>query len=168
MTEQNKYHIRRMEKAITSPAEMLDILRGQKFLTLAMCEGGRPYQVSMNYAFDERERCFYAHCAPEGRKIGILRANPAVWGQVVEDRGYVVGKCEHSYRTVGFEGEVEFVDDLAERRRALEAMIDSLDPDSAPLKAKLTDKVCQVTQVLRIKVLAMTAKQSPPPETPKT
>ena len=49
----------------------------------------------------------------------MLRANPRVWGQVIEDRGYLPGQCAHAYRSVMFEARAEFVTDLQEKRRAL-------------------------------------------------
>ena len=42
----------------------------------------------------------------------MLRANPSVWGQVIEDRGYLPGQCSHAYRSVMFEARAEFVTDL--------------------------------------------------------
>ena len=49
--------------------------------------------------------------------LAVLVA-PCVWGQVVEDRGYLPGQCSHAYRSVMFEARAEFVADLEEKRRA--------------------------------------------------
>ena len=154
------YHLRRIERDMPEWTDQLAVLRGQKYLSLAMCQDNRPYLVSLNYAFSEAERCFYVHCAPEGRKLDMLRANPAVWGQVIEDRGYLLGKCAHAYRSVMFEGRAEFVEDLAEKRLALSQMIDHADPDPEPLKAKLveTAELADVI-VVRLVVTWMGGKQ---------
>ncbi len=48
---------------------------------------GDKYLASVSYGFDAAEDCFYFHCAPEGKKIDFLRANPLVWGQVLADDG---------------------------------------------------------------------------------
>jgi uncharacterized protein len=111
------YHLRRIERDMPDRADQLAVLRTQKFLSLAMARDNQPYLVSLNYAFSEPENCFYVHSAPEGRKIDILRVNPHVWGQVIEDRGYVSGKCSHAYRSVMFEARAEFPTDLGEKRR---------------------------------------------------
>ena len=101
-----EYHLRRAEKSLTNEDTIWAILAQQKYLTLAMCKNNKPYLATLNYGFDREARCLYFHCAPEGRKITYLQANPIVWGQVLEDDGYVDGACNHAYRTVEFEGQV--------------------------------------------------------------
>jgi nitroimidazol reductase NimA-like FMN-containing flavoprotein (pyridoxamine 5'-phosphate oxidase superfamily) len=101
------YHLRRIERDMPDRADQLAVLRTQKYLSLALARDNQPYLVSLNYGFSEAENCFYVHSAPEGRKLDYLRANPRVWGQVIEDRGYLVGQCSHSYRSVMFEARAE-------------------------------------------------------------
>ena len=72
--------IRRKEKTIEDAAELRAILREAKHVTLAMCRDGEPYLVTVNHGFDPERRCLYFHCAREGKKVDILRANPRVWG----------------------------------------------------------------------------------------
>ena len=163
MITMEQYHMRRKELAIKSESEMLKVLKGQRFLTLAMCAEDKPYLVSLNYSYDPAKRCFYFHCARSGRKIDVLSANPFVWGQVVEDLGYVQGECEYGYRSVMFEGKVTFIDDLAEKRKALEEMIESYEPRPDEAKKEFIqqgslEKVC----IGRIQVLSMTGKESIP------
>jgi nitroimidazol reductase NimA-like FMN-containing flavoprotein (pyridoxamine 5'-phosphate oxidase superfamily) len=163
MTEETEehYHLRRIERDMPDRADQVAVLRGQKYLSLAMARGNRPYLVSLNYAFSQQENCFYVHSAPRGRKIDVLRANPRVWGQVIEDRGYLPGRCSHAYRSVMFEALAEFVEDLLEKRRALALMIEHADPDSAEsLTQRLvaTSDLTKVT-VLRLAVLSMGGKQ---------
>ena len=131
------YHLRRIEREMPDRAEQLAVLRGQKYLSLAMALDNEPYLVSLNYAFSESENCFYVHSAPDGRKLDFMRANPRVWGMVIEDNGYVTGQCAHAYRSIMFRACAEFVDDLEEKRQALSLMIDHADPDPEPLKRRL-------------------------------
>ena len=154
------YHLRRIERDMPDRADQLAVLRGQKFLSLAMARDNRPYLVSLNYAFSETENCFYVHSAAEGRKLDYLRANPHVWGQVIEDRGYLVGKCSHAYRSVMFAARAAWVEDLHEKRRALALLIDHADPEPEPLKQKLVaaSDLKQVV-VLRLSVDWMGGKQ---------
>jgi len=153
------YHQRRAELAIAGPAELLEIIQGQKHMTLALCCDNEPYLVTVNYGYDPGEGCFYFHCAPQGKKVDYLRANPIVWGQVLDDRGYLPGRCDHAYRTVQFRGRAEFVEGLEEKRCALALMIERLEPDPEPVKARLLveERVSKVTLV-RVRVLEMTGK----------
>ena len=114
------YHFHHPEKMFTDRAELLEIIGGQRLMTLAMAVDGQPYLITVNYGFDAEANCFYFHCAPEGKKLDYLRANPNVWGQVVENRGYVTGKCDHAYRSVHFAGQVDFLEDEEEKRAALD------------------------------------------------
>ncbi|MEI8195105.1 MAG: pyridoxamine 5'-phosphate oxidase family protein [Phycisphaerae bacterium] len=160
----DRYHPRRMEKDMPDQAEQLEVLQVQSVMTLAMCRNQEPYLVSLDYVYVPAENCFYAHSATSGKKLDILRGNPHVWGQVVEDRGAVAGRCTHSYRSVMFAGQVEFVDDSAAKMRALERMIEKYEPDPEASKARMLQQG-QIDRVvvLRIKVTAFSGKQSPPP-----
>ena len=141
-------------------ADQLAVLRGQKYLSLAMARDNQPYLVSLNYAFDEQEECFFVHSAPEGRKLEFMRHNPHVWGQVIEDLGYVTGQCSHAYRSVMFEAQAHFVEDLEQKRRALALMIEHADPDPEPLKQKLgATSDLEHLVVLRLTVSWMGGKQ---------
>jgi hypothetical protein len=157
------YHLRRQEHAIAERSTLVEIIAGQKYLTLALCRDGVPYLVTMNYGFDSDADRFYVHCADEGKKLDYWQANPRVWGQVLEDRGYVAGACDHAYRSVQFEGRVAFVEDVEEKRRALSLMIEQLEPDPASVAARLLKpaRIAEVT-VVRIDVQAFSGKFNAP------
>ncbi|MFP4344027.1 MAG: pyridoxamine 5'-phosphate oxidase family protein [Anaerolineales bacterium] len=154
------YHIRRAEKAITERAELLEIIREQKYVTLALCSGEQPYLVSVNYGYDVAENCFYFHCAKEGRKIDYLEANPVVYGQILEDNGYVAGECDHAARTVQFRARATFLESAEAKRRALALMIDQLEPDPEPVKARTlkAPRIAGVT-VVSLQVETLTGKR---------
>jgi hypothetical protein len=159
------YHLRRSEKAIEEQAALLEVIRSQTHLTLAMSRDNVPYLVTMNYAYDADAHCFYAHCAGEGKKIDYLEANPTVWGQVLEDLGYVDGSCDHAFRTVQFEGTVTFVEDLEEKEHALGLMIDHLESDPQTVRARvLKPQALKKVTILKIDIEAMTGKQSLKPD----
>ncbi len=157
-----KYHPRRIEREITSREQLVEVVRHCRYMTLAMCRHDEPYQVALNYGFDEATSSFYVHCAKQGRKLDFLRANPRVWGMIIDDLGYVKGKCSHHYRAVMVEGRAEFVDEAAQKRRALEIMIDQAErTDAVEMKAGLAGKTAEVV-ILRIVATAMSGKASPP------
>jgi nitroimidazol reductase NimA-like FMN-containing flavoprotein (pyridoxamine 5'-phosphate oxidase superfamily) len=155
----SEFHFRRPELMIDNQAELLEIIAGQKIMTLALCHDNQPYLVTLDFAYDPSANCFFFHSADHGKKIDYLRANPVVWGQVVEDRGYVVDKCDHAYRSVQFAGRVEFVEDMDEKRRILALMIDRFERDPAAAKARLlTDLKVSAIMIGRIRVEALTGK----------
>lgn len=153
------YHLRRSEKAITDPTEMWAIIAAQKTMTLALCKANVPYLITVNYGYDQAAGCLYFHCAGEGKKMDYLRANPAVWGQIMEDNGYQDGKCDHAFRSVQFQGHVTFVREVEDKRRALSLMIDFLESDPEAVKARLiTPKALEKVIIGRVKVETMTGK----------
>jgi hypothetical protein len=162
--ENGRYHLRRKDKAMPDPADQLAVIRGGKFLTLALCRDNEPYLVSLCYAHSEAERCFYVHSALQGKKLDFLRANQRVWGQILEDRGYVGGAATYAYRSVMFEGLAEFVEEPEAKRRALAALLERYEPGAEALKARmLAGNMVDKTAVVRLRVLALSGKQSPAP-----
>jgi uncharacterized protein len=160
-----RFHPRRTDKDMPDSAEQLAVIRSQRFLTMAMCREDEPYLVSLNYAYDHTARCFFLHCAIDGKKLDFLRANARVWGQIVEDHGYEVGSCSHKYRTVMFEGRAEIVEDQQEKLDALAMLIDQLDPQAeAQERATLARLTTAKVGILRVQVTAMSGKQSPAPK----
>jgi len=105
--------------------------------------------------------CLYFHCAPMGRKVDYLKANPKVWGQVMRDNGYIQGKCDYAYETVMFSGSAEFVHDLSEKRHALDMMIDKLESARVAMKKRLlTNKKLNEVAVCRIRIEGLSGKES--------
>jgi nitroimidazol reductase NimA-like FMN-containing flavoprotein (pyridoxamine 5'-phosphate oxidase superfamily) len=146
------YHTRHPEKAIIDRAEILALARGARFVTLALCRGGEPYITAVNHVLDEAGAALWFHCAPEGRKLDFIRANPQVWGQALEDRGYVEGECEHAYRSAHFAGRAELVEDAGEKRHALEMLIDRHEPDPGPVKARLLQRDLAKVGIVRVNI----------------
>jgi hypothetical protein len=114
-----KYHMRRMDRAITDPEKLERVLKETHYITVAMCKDNVPYLVSLSHVYDPEGKRLYFHCAPEGKKLDYMKANPRVWGQAIIDHGYVDGKCNHLYVTAMFEGTVHLAEDTAEKRRIM-------------------------------------------------
>jgi nitroimidazol reductase NimA-like FMN-containing flavoprotein (pyridoxamine 5'-phosphate oxidase superfamily) len=155
------HKLRRVDKAITDPAVVKAILHEAKFVTLALSVGDEPYLATLSHGYDEPHNCIYFHCAREGRKVDVLRANPRVWGQALVDGGYQQGKCDHLYRTAQFHGTVHFVSDAAEKRHALEVMIRHLDADpETVIRNQITQHSIDRVLVGRISIDFLSGKKA--------
>ena len=156
------YHqLRRKEQEIKDKAELKAILAKTKYVTVAMCRDNEPYLVTLSHGFDEKRNAIYFHCAFEGKKIDFLKANHRVWGQALVDRGYVQGDCDHLFTTVQFSGRVSFVDDNAEKRRALAVMIRQLENEPEKvLAAKVSDVAVAKTCIGRIDIDFLSGKRT--------
>lgn len=157
----NIYHLRRSEKEITDPDQLLTIIRGQCYMTLAMSKDNVPYLVTVNYGYDEAENCFYFHCAGQGKKRDYLATNPDVWGQIIKDAGYQDGKCDHAFRTVQFQGTVTFLENSEEKERALRMMIEQLESDPvAVIQEQITPTSIQRVSIGKVVVKGMSGKSN--------
>jgi nitroimidazol reductase NimA-like FMN-containing flavoprotein (pyridoxamine 5'-phosphate oxidase superfamily) len=156
------YHaLRRKEKEIKDPADLKAILAAAKYVTIAMCRGDEPYLVTLSHGYDMERNAVYFHCAREGKKIGILKANNRVWGQAVIDRGYVDGRCDHLFTSVQFHGRVSFVEDEAEKRHALATMIRQLESDPGEVEGhQVTDASVVKVHIGRIDLDFLSGKRS--------
>ena len=153
--------IRRKEKAITDKSEMLEIILKAKYIIIAMCQDNVPYLATLSHGYDTERNCIYFHSAREGKKIDILKENNIVWGQALLDKGYVHGSCDHLYATTQFKGRITFIDDIDEKKHALEVMIKTLENEPEKLmEGQLKLESIKGIQIGRIDVEYMSAKKS--------
>jgi nitroimidazol reductase NimA-like FMN-containing flavoprotein (pyridoxamine 5'-phosphate oxidase superfamily) len=155
------YHMRRADKSFNDPTKLRTVLKQVKYITLAMCSGGKPYLVSLNHAYDEEHDCIYVHCAPEGKKLNILRENPNVWGQAIIDHGFYGGNddCRQNFVSVMFEGTFSLVTDPAEKLHAFVKTNEGLGAPSESLQKVLDAHLGRAT-VGKITITDMTGKKS--------
>jgi nitroimidazol reductase NimA-like FMN-containing flavoprotein (pyridoxamine 5'-phosphate oxidase superfamily) len=153
--------IRRKEKALTDINIMKKILQISEHVTIAMCKDNEPYLVTLSHGYDPEQHCLFFHCANEGKKIDILNENSTVWGQVLVDKGYVQGSCDHLYATVQFRGKVVFLTDFEEKKEALINMIHKLDKNPIEVMDKqLTKKSINRVNIGRVDIEFMSAKEA--------
>jgi len=138
--------IRRKEKIVTGKDEKILPFKTAKYVTIAMCEGDEPYLVTLSHGYDEKNNRIYFHCAKEGKKVDILKKNRKVWGQVLLDKGYQQGSCDHLYHTTQFRGQASFVEDVKEKKRALKIMIRQLEEEPE----KLIERQVKLDSVNRV------------------
>lgn len=157
-----KYHMNRKDKEITEQNALSEILKRGKFISIAMCRDNEPYLVTLNYGYDGERKALYFHCALEGLKLDFIRANPHVCAQVIEDRGYKTGECDHAYRSIVFWGTMHTVEDLQEKKRAIDVLLNHLedDPDRVREKSLKTDDVYREVGILRLDIDEMTGKEA--------
>ena len=102
----------------------------------------------------------YFHCAQEGKKLHYSRANNNTWGQALLDFGYVDSECTHLYASVHFSGKVSLIEDVEEKRRAIECMMKQLDKNPARLISNLNLDRLKDTVIGRVDLSYMSGKKS--------
>lgn len=152
--------MRRYEREITDQAELEAVLTKATVVHLAMVDEGRPYVVPMNFGF--ADGCLYLHGENEGRKVSILRRNPAVCFNLFTDEAIIPGPdptgCNFTsrYRSITGEGRVEFLDNDDARRRGLDILLAHYAAGPFTYRPEMLAKTC----VFRVVINSMTGKKA--------
>ena len=132
------YHLtNRPNRGITEMSEISEILKNGKYAVISMCHDNEPYIVTLSYGYDQETGSLFFHCSTKGLKLDFLNSNPMVCATVIEDGGYVVNECGHTYRTVVFWGTMKVVSDPDDKKHGMNILLNHLEKDSAVIKEKL-------------------------------
>jgi nitroimidazol reductase NimA-like FMN-containing flavoprotein (pyridoxamine 5'-phosphate oxidase superfamily) len=137
---------------------MRNVLKSTKYVTVALCMDKDPYLVSLSHGYDEKRHCLYFHCASEGKKLVFAKANNKVWGQAVQDYG-VTDECDYAYTSVHFSGRLFIIEDLEEKRHAIEVLVRQLSTNPEEKLADIKPEKLATTTMGRIDIKYMTGKQ---------
>ena len=117
--------MRRKDKEVIDPEIINDMLSTATVCRLAMVDDGEPYVVPVNYGYSEG--ALYIHSAAAGRKIEILKRNPAVCFEI-ETPSVILRHAEPCHwgvrarSLIGY-GRVEVITDDAGKRRGLDILM---------------------------------------------
>ena len=117
--------MRRKERQITEMAEIADILKSGKVMNIALSDDNVPFTVPVFYAHDGK--AVYFHSSLAGTKIAIMKKNSKICFSVSLDNGHLESDkaCdfEAKHRTVIGFGNAVFVEDGAEKTKALDLIV---------------------------------------------
>jgi nitroimidazol reductase NimA-like FMN-containing flavoprotein (pyridoxamine 5'-phosphate oxidase superfamily) len=111
--------------SFTNLNQIETVIRSAVYLQLALSVDGQPYVVPLNFGY--ADGVFYVHSKPFGKKLEWLARNPRVAFSLqsgVEPLHDAVKaeNCTMRYLSVIGEGRAELVQDLAEKRKALDSI----------------------------------------------
>jgi len=96
--------VRRKDKEISDPHKIKAVLKKSHIFHLGLLDGDRPYIVPLNYGY--ADNTIYFHCAREGKKIDLIKANNTVCFQTEIDVQVLnadhVPDCTTHYQSVIF------------------------------------------------------------------
>jgi nitroimidazol reductase NimA-like FMN-containing flavoprotein (pyridoxamine 5'-phosphate oxidase superfamily) len=154
--------MRRKEREISDTVLIEEIIADAAVCRVAFADGNTPYIVALNFGYLPGEKpCIYFHCAPEGRKIEMMKRNNQVCFQM--ETGHEVYKGENGcdwgmkYKSVVGYGELSVVENEEERKRGLDILMDHYGGTGI---YNYDPKVFSRTTILRLKISGMTAKQA--------
>jgi hypothetical protein len=147
----------RRKKQALSNSETLEILQTCTSGVLAVSgDDGYPYAVPVSYVYHAGKIFF--HCAHEGHKIDSIRRNDRVSFCVIAQDQVIPEKFATAYRSAIVFGRARILQDDAERRFALERLVEKFSPDFATEGQKEIDRLWDQTCVVEIHIEHMTGK----------
>lgn len=153
--------MRRQDRQINDENELNEILLKGKYTVISMCRDNEPYIVTLSYGYDKSENALYLHTWVEGLKIDFIKYNPNVCAAIIDDRGYIMGECGHEYRSVVINGKIFFVQDIEEKKRGMEVILNHLENTPSVIKEKAlkNEKVYNNIAVLRMDIINIIGKK---------
>ncbi|MCI5700829.1 MAG: pyridoxamine 5'-phosphate oxidase family protein [Lachnospiraceae bacterium] len=153
------------ERQVTEREKIIEILDKSKILHLAMVDGDEPYMVPMNYGYrmEGDKLTLYLHCATKGRKLDIIRENPKVFFELECDVQPFTGRvaCQYgmAYASLMGSGRAEIIEDVEEKKESLSIFMKS----QTGKDFTFDDRKVSIVTIIKIDVLAYTAKCRPLP-----
>jgi nitroimidazol reductase NimA-like FMN-containing flavoprotein (pyridoxamine 5'-phosphate oxidase superfamily) len=134
------------------------VLRDALVCRLGMVDGNGPYVVPMSFGY--ADGVLYFHGGPKGRKMDALRRDPRVCFEVDVDvvlkPSETACKTSIGYRSVVGFGTAFFIEDPAEKRKALAVLMGQY----ADGEFEFDDAQVARTTVYGVRVESMTGRQS--------
>jgi nitroimidazol reductase NimA-like FMN-containing flavoprotein (pyridoxamine 5'-phosphate oxidase superfamily) len=150
--------MRKSEKEITVKTEIESIIQQSMVCRLALFDGQAPYIVPLCFGYSND--ILYFHSAKEGKKVDILKRNNQVCFEFDIGTEAKPGKaaCDWgmAYQSVIGFGQALMVEDVAEKRKALELITTQY----AGKVYKITDGTAKETLVFKVEIFSMTGKRS--------
>jgi len=150
--------MRRKDKEINDKEQIEQVIQNAEICRLAMADGDQPYVVPLNFGY--RDETVYFHCATQGRKIDVLKANPKVCLEFTTDLELVRAEksCDWGQRfncVLAF-GQAHLLEDNDAKREALDVIMAHYGGKGGDYSGgKL-----KITAVIAVKIDTMTGKGS--------
>jgi nitroimidazol reductase NimA-like FMN-containing flavoprotein (pyridoxamine 5'-phosphate oxidase superfamily) len=155
--------MRRKDREITGIDEKLEIIKKCKVCRIGLSENNYPYIVPLNYGFsyDDGKLSLYFHCAPEGKKIDIIKKNNNACFEIDCDTKLIEGikACDYSYEfksIIGF-GKIVFLETKEEKTNGLNYLMKQQTGND--IKHDYDEKELRNIIILRMLVDEFTGKQ---------
>jgi len=149
--------MRRKDREITDRTEIDAIIKATNLMHIALVDGAMPFLVPVFYAFDGT--ALYFHSAQAGSKIEILKRNNNVCFEISIDNGFIESEepCdfEAKHRTVIGMGKAVFVEDTADKIKALDLIVAHFTEKKFEYPKTNLDR----TAVIRIDIVSVKGKK---------
>jgi len=150
--------MRRKEKEILDREEIESIIKKADVCRLGLSDKNIPYIVPLNFGY--KENCLYFHTAKAGKKIDMIKTNNRVCFEMDIDHEVVRAEnpCDWNMKfqsVIGY-GRAFLLEDIDEKRQALDVIIEHYSGQTGEYAEKLVDRLA----VIKVQIESMTGKKS--------
>ena len=150
--------MRRKEKEVVDREEIESIIKKADVCRLGLSDNNIPYIVPLNFGY--RDNCLYFHTPRVGKKIDMIKTNNRVCFELDIDHEVVKAEnpCDWNmkYRCVIGYGRAFLLEDIDEKRLALDIIVEHYSGRVNEYKEKLVDHLA----VIKVQIETMTGKKS--------
>ena len=151
--------MRRNDRAVTDPSEIVEIMSRCEVLHLAIAAQPAPYLLPVNFGMEPDGMTLYVHGAADGTKYGLLAQNNQVGFEMECTNGLVLDEAGHSctmnYESVMGWGVVSEVTVPGEKLHALDRIMAQYHSEDFAYNPAVADR----TRILCLKVQERTGKR---------
>ena len=151
--------MRRKDRAVTSPSEIVEIMSRCEDLHLAIAAQPAPYLLPVNFGMEPDGMTLYVHGAMEGTKYDLLAKNDQVGFEMECTSGLVLDEASHSctmnYESVMGWGTVSEVTDLDGKLHALDCIMRQYHSEDFYYDPAVAER----TRILCLKIQERTGKR---------
>lgn len=151
--------MRRRDRAVTSPSEIVEIMSRCEVLHLAIAAQPAPYLLPVNFGMEPDGMTLYVHGAMEGTKYDLLAKNDQVGFEMECTSGLVLDEASHSctmnYESVMGWGTVSEVTDLDGKLHALDCIMRQYHSEDFYYDPAVAER----TRILCLKIQERTGKR---------
>ncbi|MDE5422085.1 pyridoxamine 5'-phosphate oxidase family protein [Ancylomarina sp. DW003] len=150
--------MRRKERNIEDQTIIQDILNTSHICRIGLSDTDYPYILPLNYGHEDN--VLYFHCAPEGRKIDLIKKNNKVCFEIESDYRLVTDevscKWTSEYRSLIGIGEIEIIHSPEEKVKGLDIIMQQHGKTDNQYPTKVLSKLL----VLKLSIKELSGKQS--------
>lgn len=151
--------MRRNDRAVTSPAEITEIMSRCEVLHLAIAAQPAPYLLPVNFGMEPDGMTLYIHGAMDGTKYGLLEQNNQVGFEMECTHGLVLDEAGHSctmnYESVMGWGTVSELTAPDAKLHALDRIMAHYHAGAFPYNPAVAER----TRILCLKIQERTGKR---------
>jgi uncharacterized protein len=153
--------MRRKDRELDDQNDLEQIIAACDVCRIAFADNNIPYIVTLNFGYRGGDkRCFFFHCAKEGRKIDLMKKNNYVCFEMDTDHLLYDGPaaCDWGMRfssVVGY-GRLTLIENQTEREKALNCMMEHYTKRS---DFTFNENTFGKTAILRLDVEEMSGKR---------